>query len=242
MKEDSERSQGEDGTRLPNADKSGLKSAPTVVVTQPSADLNKYLVDKFHSPTTSAKPALFESIDLSLYQPSAKCAAFLTSESRLLRWIRVFKTRYFEYLNSDATGYKAVWKEQEAYSWRSKCEKIVIHLFDTSSTSEEQLVTLTVFISTGRILIQRKKYKEWCTAEFPVLLEIVNKVQSIPSVEDESLFTSLVSNFFGNIITFISEDEIHTSQRSQQLMPLRKQLICQRLHRLLSPYLSPRVS
>ena len=200
---------------MQNADKSGLKSAPTVVVTQPSADLNKYLVDKFHPPTTSAKPALFESIDLSLYQPSAKCAAFLTSESRLLRWIRVFKTRYFEYLNSDATGYKAVWKEQEAYSSPSKCEKIVIHLFDTSSTLEEQLVTLTVFISTSRILIQGKKHKEWCTAEFPVLLEIVNKVKLIPSVEDESLFTSLISNFFGNIITFISEDEIHTSQRSQ---------------------------
>lgn len=123
MKEDSERYQGEDGTHLLNAQKLGLKSAHTVVVPQPSADLNKYLVDKFHSPTTSAKPALFESIDLSIYQPSAKCAPFWTSESRLLRWIRVFKTRYFEYLNSDATRYKAVWKEQEAYSSPSKCEK-----------------------------------------------------------------------------------------------------------------------
>lgn len=84
-------------------------------------------------------------------------------------------------------------------------KKIVIHLSDTSSTSEEQLVTLTVFVSTGRILIQGKKYKEWCTAEFPVLLEIVNKVQSAPSI----------SNFFGKIITFISEDEIHTSQSTK---------------------------
>ena len=40
MKKDSERSQGEDGTHLPNAHKSGLKSAHTMVVTQPGADLN----------------------------------------------------------------------------------------------------------------------------------------------------------------------------------------------------------
>ena len=160
MKEDSETSEGEDGTHLQNAHKTGLKSANTMVATQPSADLNRYLVDKFHPPTTSAKPALFESIDQSIYQPSPRCAAFCTSESRLLRWIRIFKTRYFEYLNNDATGYKAIWKEQEAYSSPSQCEKIVIHLSDTSSISEGQLVTLTVFVSTGRILIQGKKYKE----------------------------------------------------------------------------------
>ena len=40
MKKDSERSQGEDGNHLPNAHKSGLKSAHTMVVTQPGADLN----------------------------------------------------------------------------------------------------------------------------------------------------------------------------------------------------------
>ena len=45
--------------------------------------------------------------------------------------------------------------------------------------------------------------------------QLVNKVQSIASFEDESLLTSLISIFFGNVITFISEDEIHTTQRSQ---------------------------
>ena len=33
----------------------------------------------------------YESINLSIYQPSARRLAFCTSESRLLRWICVFK-------------------------------------------------------------------------------------------------------------------------------------------------------
>ena len=35
--------------------------------------------------------SLFEPINLSIYQPSARRLAFCTSESRLLRWICVFK-------------------------------------------------------------------------------------------------------------------------------------------------------
>lgn len=153
MKEGSERSQREQVNELPDGQNCGSKSAHTVVVTQPSVDLNIYLVDKFHPPTTTAKPALFESIDcidLSIYQPSARCAAFCTSESRLLRWIHVFQHRYYEYLNGESTGYKTIWKEQEAYSSPPKCEKIVLYLFETSSISDEQLVTLTVFVSKGR--------------------------------------------------------------------------------------------
>lgn len=219
MKEGSERSQREQVNELPDGQKCGSKSANTVVVTQPSADLNKYLVDKFHPPTTTAKPALFESIDLSIYQPSARCAAFCTSESRLLRWIHLFQHRYYEYLNSESTEYKTIWKEQEAYSSPSKCEKIVIHLFETSSISDEQLVTLTVFVSTGRILIQGKKYKEWCTDEFPVLLELVNKIQTLPSSDGKSFFTTSLSSFFKKAIIFVSEDDIYTSSNTAATNP-----------------------
>jgi len=105
MKEGSERSQREQVNELPDGQNCGSKSAHTVVVTQPSVDLNKYLVDKLHPPTTTAKPALFESIDLSIYQPSARCAAFCTSESRLLRWIHVFQHRYYEYLTTSLSSF-----------------------------------------------------------------------------------------------------------------------------------------
>ena len=132
MEKDSESAQDQRKEDVPDDKKCGPKISH-MVITQPSTDLNKYVVDKFHPPTTTCKPALFESIDLSLYQPSARCAAFCTSESRVLRWIRVFTNRYYDHLNGGATGYKTTWKEQEAYSSPSKCEKIVIHLLDIST-------------------------------------------------------------------------------------------------------------
>ena len=69
------------------------------------------------------------------------------------------------------------------------------------------MVTITVFVSTGRVLIQGEKYKDWSTAEFPVLLEIVNIQSTSPPAEEKSLFTSL-SNFFRKSIIFVSDDEI----------------------------------
>ena len=213
MEKDSESAQDQRKQDVPDEKKCGPKISH-MVITQPSTDLNKYLVDNFHPPTTTSKPALFESSDLSLYQPSARCGAFCISESRLLRWIRVFTNRYYDHLNGGATGYKTTWKEQEAYSSPSKCEKIVIDLLDISTDPDEQVVTITVFVSTGRILIQGKRYKEWCTEEFPVLVEIVNNIQSEPSSEEKPLFTSPLSSFFRKLIIFVSDDEIHTSGNS----------------------------
>lgn len=81
--QDDHRHLGESADVVQDGKKSGSK-LPHKVITQPSEDYARYLVDEFHAPTASAKPALFESIDPSLYQPSVRCAAFCTSKDRLL--------------------------------------------------------------------------------------------------------------------------------------------------------------
>ena len=50
--------------------------------------------------------------------------------------------------------------------------------------------------------------------QFPVLLEIVNNIQSEPSSEEKPLFTSPLSNCFRKPIIFVSDDEIHSSGNS----------------------------
>ena len=65
-----------------------------VYLTQPSDDLNRYMVDKFHPPTAKSKQVPYESIDLSVNKPSAKCLGFTRSECRLLHWITTFAQRY----------------------------------------------------------------------------------------------------------------------------------------------------
>lgn len=85
---------------IPNRKKNTDESrAAHVVTTPPSEDRNKYLVDKFNPSTKQAKQTLFQSIDLTAYEASPKCASFCTSESRLPLWVRVFATRYYESLN-----------------------------------------------------------------------------------------------------------------------------------------------
>lgn len=147
----------------------------------PSKDLNRYIVDKFHQPTAKSKAAPFEAIDLSIYKPSARCLAFSTSEDRLLLWIVAFQFRYYE-ITRNATDYTVIWEEQDTPSSTSKCDKICIHLSMNTSTGEEKLVTITVFGTTRRIVVQGKKYHEWSKFEFPVILKIVNTQQSSTSL------------------------------------------------------------
>ena len=89
---------------IPDRKKNTESKAAHVVITRPSEDLNRYLVDKFNPSTKQAKQTLFESIDITAYKASAKCISFCTSESRLPLSVRVFATRYYEILNGD-TGY-----------------------------------------------------------------------------------------------------------------------------------------
>ena len=123
-------------------------------------DLNRYMVDKFHPPTAKSKQVPYESIDLSVYKPSAKCLGFTTSECRLLHWITTFGQRYHSLLTGNASGYKVIWKEQDNNHSASKCDKIVINLLKETASSDELLVAITVFITTGRILVQGKGHED----------------------------------------------------------------------------------
>lgn len=111
-------------------------------------------------------------------------------------------------------GYKAVWEEQDAYSTPCKCEKIVLHLYSTTVDSEDQLVALTVFVSTGRNMVQGKMCEEWCANEFPVLLDIVNTIEPLPTISDNAVFTSSLPLFFRKFVQFIPDDDIPSSEKS----------------------------
>ena len=186
-----------------------------VRITQPSKDLNRYLVDKFHLSTAKYKSVPFESIDLSIYKPSTKCLAFSISENRLLLWIAALQHRYYE-ITGNAADYKVIWEEQDSPSSNSKCDKITIHLISNTPNGEEKLVAITVFVTTGRILVRGKKFEEWSRFEFPTLLHIVNTLneKQLPSassltlVEDLSLFRTSLQNFFTNFIQFAGDDEV----------------------------------
>ena len=174
--------------------KAGFKP-PSMVSIQPCENLQRYTVDKFHS-LTGSKAVLLEKIDLAAYKSSAKVASFLTSEEHLPLWIKTFMIRYFNHLNT--MGYRVMWQEQESYSCPTKSDKIILHIYDVKNSNEDQLVTISIFISIGCIMIQRKKFAEWRRDEFPTLLSIVNDLEPLgnPSSQNPSLFLMALPNFF----------------------------------------------
>ena len=104
MAQGKENHEFEEETTLVTSGKSELKS-PHMRITQPSKHLNRYLVDNFHLPAAKSKNPPSESIDLSIYRPSAKCVTFSTSEDRLLPWITAFHYRFYE-LTGNAADYR----------------------------------------------------------------------------------------------------------------------------------------
>ena len=73
-------------------------------------------------------------------------------------------------------GHRVTWQEQESYSWATKSDKIILHIYAVEDNDEDQLITISIFISTGRIMIQGKKFTEWSRDEFPALF--INRKQS----------------------------------------------------------------
>ena len=76
------------------------------------------------------------------------------------------------------------------------------------------MVALTVFVSTGRIMVQGKMCEDWCANEFPVLLDIVNTIEPLPTISDNAVFTSSLPQFFRNFVQFFPDDDIPSSEKS----------------------------
>ena len=76
-----------------------------------------------------------------------------------------------------------------------------MHIHEEENNIEDQMVTIIIFISTGRIMIQGKKFAEWSQQEFPALLSIVNSLSSsgnlsAVSVKNKSTFYIELQKFF----------------------------------------------
>ena len=113
----------------------------SMVDMKPCDDLHRYLVDKFHS-STKSKSVLFEEIDFSAYKTAAKVVSFVTSEDRLLLWIKTFAVRYFDHLN--VMGYRVTWQEQESHSCPTKSDKIIMHIHEEDIELQQRCQPLEI--------------------------------------------------------------------------------------------------
>jgi chromosome segregation ATPase len=61
----------------------------------------------------------------------------------------------------------------------SKCDKIQISLTHSANKSTDNLITITVYISTGRIQIQGKPLKSWGNIEFDIFMNMTNSADEL---------------------------------------------------------------
>ena len=134
----------------------------------------KYVINDFKERTGKQKSLQFEEINLDLYRPSARCAAFTTSKDRILHWIKTLQYHYFETLKDDHS-YLIKWIDHANYS-STTFQEVEIKLFkldsehvsdtcdlsqhhdDTSDTQNTLIITIHVYLTTGVIMFQGLAY------------------------------------------------------------------------------------
>ena len=144
----------------------------------------------------------FEEIDLDIYKPSSKCAAFVTSEERILHWIRTFQFRYYETLK-DNNSYYIEWMDHENFDSSNFQEiEIKINKIDFEHTAElpdlsqhrndaisdshrSLLITIHLYLTTGVIMFQGYAFKVWADQEFPILKNLTEIAISNPLLQDD---------------------------------------------------------
>ena len=109
---------------------------------------NRYEVESFKKTTEKKVP--FETLDYTIFK-NTNLVVFATFEKRLPLWIEMLKRRYVHSRLADKAKITTQIEESNNPEEQSKCEKIVLAL--TSKESLEKVITITVTISTGRLLV-----------------------------------------------------------------------------------------
>lgn len=163
---------------------------------------SKYLISHFKERANKQKAVKFEEIDLDIYKPSSKCAAFVTSEERILHWIRTFQFRYYETLK-DNNSYYIEWMDHENFDSSNFQEiEIKIYKIDFEHTAElpdlsqhrndaisdshrSLLITIHLYLTTGVIMFQGYAFKVWADQEFPILKNLTEIAISNPLLQHD---------------------------------------------------------
>ena len=129
----------------------------------------RYEIKSFTSKNYKKVP--HEELDYGIYK-NPNLVAFQTTELRLPLWIEAVYYRYYrnEIFNDINNELETKWTEQNDSSNASKCEEISIEILHKN----ENVLTITVFVTKGRIQIQGRFMKVWGNDEFDHVRAIVN--------------------------------------------------------------------
>ena len=180
---------------------------------EPDRTNYRYVVDEIKGKAKQAKSVKFEDIDQGTYAESARLVGFVTSAERISIWVSQIIHRYIDVLNN-AENFRVTWQETVSSNDKTKCSKILIHVFLSKSLPQEELLltALTIFVSTGRIQIQGNFVNEWTKTEFPLLQSLVDShMENViePIITDEKHKAKFYEPYLGYSVKITTEQSIN---------------------------------
>lgn len=182
---------------------------------KPDVTLHRYRIDEFRSSSKSSRNVQFEQFEEDTYKKSAKLSAFATSETRIVHWVSSFYHRYFIELATKEC-FSTAWEEFANTTYEDKCDKIIISIH----YKKQKLLTLTIFLTTGRIQVQGLYHNYWVEQEFPTILESIETLykQDVAALDiNPAVLKEICSRNLNNFIQFfmidkvVEEDIVHPS-------------------------------
>jgi hypothetical protein len=126
-----------------------------------------------HQRTDKAKQALFEEIDINLYNENAHIVTFYTSSDRIQAWIKTLDIYYYDNLGKDQ-DLEIEWRD-DPIEWKdpnNSANSIVIEILK----NEQLQYNVTFFVTTGTIRVQGTCYRQFAEVHFPKLKNIFKMV------------------------------------------------------------------
>ena len=141
---------------------------------------DKYVIKPFSPKSGKQKKLKFEEIDLSIYKSTARCAAFITNEDRILFWVKVLQECCFDLLDNNK-DYHIKWIDH-LNGDDSAFEHIEMKISRLTAVPEHRttLFTITVYLTTGVIMCQGISFELWCTKDFHRIKQDRTSILFIP--------------------------------------------------------------
>ena len=139
--------------------------------------LNKYSIKSIDVKSGKQWKLQHEELDLSIYGPTARRAAFTTSEDQILFWVKALQDHYYELLG-DNSEYHIKWIDH-LNGDNSAYEHIELKISHLNQEHRTLLFTITVYLTTGVIMCQASTFDLWSEKEFPRVKRRMEEIYSI---------------------------------------------------------------
>ena len=114
----------------------------------------------------------FETVNID--QHKSKCVSTYTTKDRIQAWVYTLATRYLDQIGA-LDEYNVKWND---VLLKDNLVEVNVTIYRQSKiNTEEKLLSVKIYLTSGTIMIQGNSFKDFCNNEFPYLKRMVDNIQ-----------------------------------------------------------------